>query len=764
MYGIVRDFEAGARQLPRRNDGVIGPWGPGTAEGGAAAPLLQVLWRRRGTLLLTMLGCVLLAGAYLAVAKRVFVASAAVMVREHAPRVMGDDRGIATQSDTYLQTQSDVFRSTPVLARALDAVGYRSMKTFAGAGGDPVAWLRGGGGGFKVEAGRKSDVVTVSMESSEGEEAAAVVNAVVEAYAAEAAAQQRRVGGEMVAVLREEREALGRELALNDAAKLDVKRKNGVASFRDDRSNASVERMSSLSGSLTAAEIATIELRAQERFGREMLLDPGAMSAFVSGQQAKGRDAGDYEYEELRRQLVQTALALASNVPVVGMNHPRLQVLEAAMESLRKRIAQKERAIAEAHVAAVATLRGVAEEKERALRAAVGAEEDRAIRLTPAAAEYARLEAEAERIRKRCEQIEARIAEVNVNDVRGRPMNVRVLEPARVGEVPVKPKKAMVLGAGLLAGWVLGLGLALVGEWHEARLRSPREIVNVLGMPVVATVPRISKRLSPVTRGQLVRLDVRSPVAEAYHSVRTALHLMGAAHKAKTILLASPMEGDGKSTSASNLAIAFAQAGERTLIVDCDLREPVQHLIFEAEGRIGLTNVITGEVKLRDAVCPTRVPNLYLLPCGPVPLNPSELLTGRRFDRLMRALSASFDRIIIDSPPLMVFTDGRVLAAGADATLLVLRMNQSVRELGLSALDGLGRVGANVLGAIANDVAPERAYRKYGGTWQYAARSADRAGRVGEGPLALPSAASEVPGIEEPDWSSDVPPGAHGGR
>jgi hypothetical protein len=233
--------------------------------------------------------------------------------------------------------------------------------------------------------------------------------------------------------------------------------------------------------------------------------------------------------------------------------------------------------------------------------------------------------------------LDARIGEVNVNDVRGRPANVRVLEPARVAERPVKPKKAMVLGAGLLAGWVLGLGLALVGEWHEARLRSPREIVNVLGTPVVAAVPRISKRLSPVTRGQLVSLDVRSPVAEAYHSVRASLHL-AATPKAKTILLASPMEGGrGMSTSASNLAIAFAQAGERTLIVDCDLREPVQHLIFEADGRVGLTNVVAGEVKLRDAVRATAVPNLFLLPCGPVPLNPSELLTGRRFDRVMRA-------------------------------------------------------------------------------------------------------------------------------
>jgi capsular exopolysaccharide synthesis family protein len=712
----------------------------------------------------TLVACVLVAGAYLAFARKVFVASATVLIRQNAPRPFSDDRAAGGESETYLQTQADVFRSAAVLRRALEGVGYRSMKTFAGAAaaGDPVSWLQRGGAGFKVEAGRKSDVVTVTVESTDGTEAATVVNAVVDAYVAEAASRQRAMGGEMVGVLRAEKVALDRQLGGDVAAMIEVKRRNGVLSFRDDRTNAAVERMSSLSGSLTAAEIATIELRAQERFAREMLGDRAAVSAFVEGQQAKGRDAGDHEYEELRRQLVQTALALASNAPIVGLNHPRLQALESAMASLRQQIAEKERGIAAAHVASVATLRGVAEEKERALREAVAREQDKSLQLTPAAAEYARLESEADRIRKKCELLDARIAEVSVNDVRGRPMNVQVLEPARVGEDPVKPRKSLVLGAALLAGWVLGVGLSLAGEWHDARLRSPREIVTVLGTAVVATVPRISKRLSPVTRGQLVRLDVRSPVAEAYRSVRTSLHL-GASPKAKTILLASPMEGDGKSTTASNLAIAFAQAGERTLLVDCDLREPVQHLIFEADGRVGLTNVVCGEVKLRDAVCATRVPNLYLLPCGPVPLNPSELLTGRRFDRLMRALSASFDRVIIDSPPLTVFTDARVLAAGADATLLVLRMNQSVRELGLWALDGLGRVGANVVGAIANDVSPGRAYRRYGGTWQYAAQSADRVGRAAGEPLAL-AGSSDVLTIEEPDWSSDAPGRLHEGR
>jgi capsular exopolysaccharide synthesis family protein len=217
----------------------------------------------------------------------------------------------------------------------------------------------------------------------------------------------------------------------------------------------------------------------------------------------------------------------------------------------------------------------------------------------------------------------------------------------------------------------------------------------------------------------MVWLDGRSPVAEAYRSIRASLHL-GAIGSVKTILVASPARGDGKSVTASNLAIAFAQAGERTLLIDCDLREPVQHLIFGATGEAGLTSVVAGEVKLRNAVTQTKIPGLFLLPCGPVPTNPSELLTCKRFAQLLKALRHTFDRIVIDSPPLMRFADARIVAATSDVTLLVFRMNQSMRPLGALALDWLAKIGAHVVGAIANDVPSGQAERYYGSSAQYA--------------------------------------------
>jgi capsular exopolysaccharide synthesis family protein len=243
-------------------------------------------------------------------------------------------------------------------------------------------------------------------------------------------------------------------------------------------------------------------------------------------------------------------------------------------------------------------------------------------------------------------------------------------------------------------------------------------------VPLVGAVPQINRSLSPAERGQVLKLDSRSPVAEAYRSLRTSLYL-GDGRSAKTILLASPSRGDGKSTTAANLAIAFAQAGERTLLLDCDLREPVQHLVFGLEGAAGVSTAMPGETKLQDAVVPTRIANLYLLPCGPVPRHPSEMLASDRFKYLLKTLCEAFDRVIIDSPSLEEVADGRILAAAADATVLILRMNRSMQRSGVLAVSALNEVGANVLGAVANDVRTVAAWR-YEPDWQYAvARAGD---------------------------------------
>jgi capsular exopolysaccharide synthesis family protein len=748
-----------------------GRLGAAFAAQGGASSLIAVIWRRRWTLAGTVGVCALLAGLYLALATRVYSASAKVLVEQNGPEALGGAKHAEGQSESYTQTQADVLQSGPVLRRALDAVHFEKMNTFAKAGTDPIAWLRRSGA-FKVDVARKSDVIVVSMESAWPEEAAAIANSIVKEYVAEQSIQKRAAGEEILAALGKEKQELKKSRDASMAAMQAFKRDNDVLSFGSDRGNTALERSATLAASLTTAEMLSIDLRAQLAAVKRALDDPAGLRAFVEAQQFKAKDAGDHEYDELRSQLIGQMLTLSTSTALEGRRNTRVMTLEAVVTGLKARVLEKERNIAQAHLANLSTQLAAAEENERELRKTAQTQRAQILALGPQAAEYAKLEADVTRIQKQCDLFDARIGEVTVNELGGPPLNVQFLEPAHAESKPIRPNKLMVAAAALMVGWVLGIGLALTREWRDARFQNPQEILSMLGTSVLASIPRINPKLSPVARGQIVHLDTHSPSAEAYRSIRTSLHL-GACRDARTILVVSAEPGAGKSTAASNLAITFAQAGHRTLLIDCDMREPVQHMIFETDGSIGVTSVVAGESTLAGAIRPTRVAGLYLLPCGPVPANPSELLAGKRFGHLMRALVGTFDRIVIDSPPVMTGNDARIIAASADATLLVLRINQTTHRSVIPALDELERVGANVLGAVANDMPALRSSSYYRGSWQYAS-SAKRvmasiasqraeSGENGHKPKSLMSVDSSLV-IKEPDWSEAVASASNGDK
>jgi capsular exopolysaccharide synthesis family protein len=196
------------------------------------------------------------------------------------------------------------------------------------------------------------------------------------------------------------------------------------------------------------------------------------------------------------------------------------------------------------------------------------------------------------------------------------------------------------------------------------------------------------------------------------------LHFGLAGRDVKAIVVTSPSPGDGKSTVASNLAIALAQADQRVLLVDADLRKPTQHLIFEASPARGLGSVLSDRRPVEEAIIPGVLDSLDLLPCGPLPSNPVELLNNGFFAEVLDKLRERYDRIIIDSPPVMPVADARVIAALGDATILVLRAERSTRRIGLAARNELWRVRASRIGVVVNGV-PVRKQGHYGGGYGY---------------------------------------------
>jgi capsular exopolysaccharide synthesis family protein len=212
----------------------------------------------------------------------------------------------------------------------------------------------------------------------------------------------------------------------------------------------------------------------------------------------------------------------------------------------------------------------------------------------------------------------------------------------------------------------------------------------------------------------LITLDCPTAVAsESYRTIRTALMLSSADHPPKVILVTSAKKGEGKTTLATNLAVAMAQAGNRVLLLDADFRRPTQHKIFELDKSIGLSSMLAGEADLQQAIHETPINGLHVLPCGPIPANPSEILNSQMFADLLEQLAERYDHVLLDSPPVVPVTDSRILAASCGATLLALRAEKTTRRTATHAKDVLRGVGARILGVVVNDVPRRRGIYGY---------------------------------------------------
>jgi len=254
----------------------------------------------------------------------------------------------------------------------------------------------------------------------------------------------------------------------------------------------------------------------------------------------------------------------------------------------------------------------------------------------------------------------------------------------------------------------------------DQRLRSMEEIAAALGLPALGVVPSMSRREGPAIRGKKAYLDSRSVWAETYRTMRTAVLFSASKAKSRTILVTSPEAADGKTTVVSNLAIAMAQAGQKTLVLEADFRKPMQNKIFGVNhNNKGLSSVLAGADELEEVIKSTCVPGLDILTCGPDVPNPSETLHSDNFAKVMKLLAKQYDRIIVDSPPVLPVTDAQILASICQITILVLRAEKSTRKASQQAHDALVRVGARIIGVVVNDVPKNGRYGYYGGDGYY---------------------------------------------
>jgi len=286
--------------------------------------------------------------------------------------------------------------------------------------------------------------------------------------------------------------------------------------------------------------------------------------------------------------------------------------------------------------------------------------------------------------------------------------NINVVDPAIVPDTPVKPQKKKNLVLGLLVGIMFGVGAAFFIDYLDDTIKNEEEAKRALNWPLLATIPAIDR--DPGTdeavgaRAQLVVLNSpKSSISEAFRGLRTAIHFSSVNRDTKVIMITSSFPGEGKSTIAANLSLTFAQAGNRVIIIDCDLRRPSLNTIFKHSRNPGITEVLAGDVMLGDALHSTGIENVSLLTAGTIPPNPAELLCSESMRTLLGQLRNSYDIVIIDAPPVIPVTDAPLLTSLTDMVVVVVEAGRIPLAAAKRMQELLTSVQAPVAGFVIND-------------------------------------------------------------
>jgi tyrosine-protein kinase Etk/Wzc len=302
--------------------------------------------------------------------------------------------------------------------------------------------------------------------------------------------------------------------------------------------------------------------------------------------------------------------------------------------------------------------------------------------------------------------------------------SVRIVDSAKPPKHPIKPKKKMNLILGVMVGLGLGLGITFVREYLDTSLKTVEDVER-MNMPVLGSIPFIVQqgkiKSGRGENGEVMRIESRlithfapkSPVSEAYRSVRTNIQYAKADSPIKTVLVTSSGPGEGKSTSVANLAITFAQTDAKTLLVDTDLRRPVLHAIFGHTRNEGLTNILVGRISADEAIKPTKIGNLDLLTSGTIPPNPSELLSSNMMETFLDEAKSKYDIVLFDTPPVIAVTDAAILAAKLDGLILVIRSGVTDKEALLRSRTLIEKVNAKILGVLVNGINFNQLYGSY---------------------------------------------------
>ena len=291
-------------------------------------------------------------------------------------------------------------------------------------------------------------------------------------------------------------------------------------------------------------------------------------------------------------------------------------------------------------------------------------------------------------------------------------INIRILTPAKVPSKPIKPKKVYNIVFGLIFGLFLGTGVVFLDEYLDTTIKTPSDVEKFLSIPVLGQIP-YSKSLLQEPKLLYTTEEKNFHFLESFRIFRTNIQFSSIDNPLKVLLITSAVEKEGKTTIAANLAASFAKLGKKTLLMDGDLRKPGLHKIFNLKREEGLSKLLLTGGPIDDFVKKTEIENLYVIGAGPIPPNPTELLSSHRIDEVMKAMREKFDMIVIDSAPAVSVPDPVIMGSKCDGVVMVISAGRVPRELYIEAKKFLEKANIKIIGTVMNNRSPEIAHYYY---------------------------------------------------
>jgi capsular exopolysaccharide synthesis family protein len=708
------------------------------AAGPSLRDYLTILSKRRYVIATFFSILVTVAGLWAWRQPKVYRAAATVEISPTAPRILGNgvqevtDNGPGMQWATkdFYETEYQIMSSRAVAQRVADKLGLATDEQFLGVSGirdpearkaamrriDPAEVLQSE---IHVEPVRDSRIARISVEDTSADRAMRIANTLAESYIEYNMERKADTTRDASIWLEEQLGTLKTKLESSEVNLHEFKRSHDIlnASYEDKQSIAS-QRLLSLNEALTHVRTHRAELDSRLHSLQEarQKLANGDLDAMASVPGIAGNVMLD-QLNMTRLQLVEEKVAVEQKYLE---KHPKRAEVEARLATVNEEMKREMNKL----VRVAETEEKEEADTQRQIEDLIAKAKLEAFETTQYEIDYNRYKREMEGNQRLYDLVLQRYKDADLAG-RLRTNNVQMLDSALVPVNPIKPNKKVILIVAALLGLFGGIGLALLFEYLDNTIKTHDDVERFLNAPFLGIVPSIreagQEQLSVAERGRNRDLYAhrrpKSSVSECVRAVRTNLLFMTPDKPLKRLLVTSAGPQDGKTTFVSNIAITMAQSGSRTLVIDTDMRRPRVHRIYGLPNDSGLSTLILQSTRLDDVVQQTMVPNLFILPCGPIPPNPSELLHTERFKQILEEADGKFDRVILDSPPVAAVTDALILAGSVDGVVLVVKAGKTVGEIAMRTKRSLDDIKARLFGVVINDLDLDR--RGYGSYYYY---------------------------------------------